>query len=138
MMLQKVIILLVIVFLAVVTASILKFAMKKQLNLSNVIFSLLSPFFLVRLMINFFIYSCRKDMPHVSFLKKILLALRLLLAIIQSTPLIHTLLINQVFVKDSTTTLFELKQNVPTKTVAEDLHGIIFSANKWRNGRGTI
>lgn len=134
MMIQKIVIALIIVFLAILTASILKFAEKKQLDVSSVIYSFFSPFFLVILMIRFFVYVYDNDLRPLPISKRFLCAFKFMVIEIQFIPIMHTTLINTICsVKEETNSKIEITQlgrSAPTQTVIKGLHGIIFATSK--------
>ena len=91
---QNLTVALMIICLAAIVASILKFAEKNQLRIFTVIASLLMPILLPTFMVSFFIYVYKKDFSSLVFPKKIIKMFRFMLLEIQVTPLIHTTLVN--------------------------------------------
>lgn len=74
---QNLTVALMIICLAVIVASILKFAEKNQPRISTVIASLLMPILLPTFMVSFFIYVYKKDFSSLVFQKKLLRCLGL-------------------------------------------------------------
>lgn len=127
MITQKMIVALMIICLAVIVASILKFAEKKQIHVSTVTASLFMPILLPMFMIDFFTYVYKKDFFSLAFPKKIIRAFRLMLLEIQIAPLIHTTLIEMICCSQKESTS---KFVFPIKETVEDLHVRISFANK--------
>ena len=133
-MIQKVVIALMIVFLAILTASILKFAEKKQLDVSTVIYSFFSPFFLAILMISFFVYVYAHDLRPIPIAKRFFCVFKFIVIEIQFVPVMHTALINTICSAkkeaNAKIEITQLRRSAPTQTMIKGLHGMIFSANQ--------
>ena len=134
MMTQKVIITLMIIFLAVIVASILKFAEKNQVHTSTIAASFFMPILLPMFMIYFFMYVYKKDFLAFAFTRKIIQIFRFIFLEIQITPLIHTTLIDIICClqkePDSKFVIFQFKRSSPAKVAVENLHGRVSFASK--------
>ena len=125
-MTQNLTVALMIICLAVIFASILKFAEKNQLRISIVIASLLMPILLPTFMVSFFIYVYKKDFSSLAFPQKIIRMFRFMLLEIQIIPLIHTTLINMIC-ETQEEPKFKLffpliKKNIFNRMAVESLH----------------
>ena len=125
-MTQNFTIALMIICLAVIVASILKFAEKNQLHISTVIASLLMPILLPMFIVSFFIYVYKKDFSSLTFSKKNIKMFRFMLLEIQIIPFIHTTLVNiicEAQEEPKFKPVFPLiKNNIFNRMTVESLH----------------
>ena len=123
---QNLTVALMIICLAAIVASILKFAEKNQLRIFTVIASLLMPILLSTFMVSFFIYVYKKDFSSLAFPKKIIKMFSFMLLEIQVTPLIHTTLVNTICETQEEPKfklIFPLiKKNIFNRMAVESLH----------------
>ncbi|MBR1806268.1 MAG: hypothetical protein IJ774_07785 [Selenomonadaceae bacterium] len=129
MMAQKILIASLTIWLAVSVASVLKFTVRKKLNVFVAVLSFFIPLLLVRLMIKVNVLFWKDDLNHFSLVKKLSLASKFMLFQTRFAPSIHTIFIDGICRRlkenadqKNTTTYFKTDE----KTMA-DVRGMIYS-----------
>ena len=110
---QKLIILAVVIYLALVTSSVLKFWFKGSLTNFRFAFSFLMPIFILTLLISFNLHILKSDFKKISIFKKCFYIIELALVEVKAFPLLHTEVIdilcrhNQKQTEDNPKVIFE-------------------------------
>lgn len=136
MMIQKVIITLMIIYLAICFASIVKFVERGRFTGTAILLSLCMPVLLLKFMSDFFVRSYVKSLRSLTLPKKIFGVPKFAFHALQLMPLVHTAIIDAIcycFQREMNTKgLFsQFKLSTPVRVARENLREKISSTGEF-------
>lgn len=127
MMAQKILIASLTIWLAVSVASVLKFTVRKQLNMFVAVLSLLMPLEFLCLMIKVNALFLEQDLKRFSLAKKVSLTFKFIMFQIRFAPSIHTIFIDGIcrHLKENSGTRNAVIYFKTDERIVSDVRGII-------------